>query len=238
MKDSDLKPAGSLALRFGVKALGYGPPGCGKTPLVNSAPSPVMLVTEPGMLSRRGSTVPAWQADTPERIKEFFEWLKGSTESKKFDTVAVDSLSQLAETVLKQSLKDVKDGRAVYGDMSKKVMVYVEQLFFMPNKHVYLICKESQMEEIVWDFSGPMPKQITYKKRVPFFPGLDLFTKVPHLYDEIIYINKGIVPGAPAGEHKYIRTSGDNSILARDRSGRLAEYEPHDLSALFAKAMS
>ena len=141
MKDSDLKPAGSLALKFGVKTLGYGPPGSGKTPIINTAPAPVMLVTEPGMLSMRGSKVPAFEADTPERIKEFFEWLKLSTESKKFDTVVVDSLSQLAETILKQCVKDVKDGRAVYGELSKRVMIYVEQLFFMPNKHIYLICK-------------------------------------------------------------------------------------------------
>ena len=53
MNINDLKPASALALRLGVKCVAYGPPGSGKTPISNTAPNPVMLVTEPGMLSMR-----------------------------------------------------------------------------------------------------------------------------------------------------------------------------------------
>lgn len=238
MKTSDLKPVSSLVQRYGVKCLAYGPPGGGKTPAIMSAPRPVLLVTEPGLMSMRGSTIPAWEGYTAEKIAEFFAWCGQSAETKNFDTICIDSISQLAEIILIKCLGSNKDGRKAYGELSQKVMEYVDQLYFMPQKHVYIIAKESKQEELVWSFSGPMPVQTPVMKKLPYFPGQDLNIKVPHRYDEIIRVAKGSIPGVQ-GEHRYFRTNGpDSELVVRDRSGRLNEYEPQDLSALFAKAMS
>jgi hypothetical protein len=57
-----LRPARDFAVQYGVKAIVYGPPGSGKTPVINTAPRPVMLVCEPGLLSMRTSTVPTFFA--------------------------------------------------------------------------------------------------------------------------------------------------------------------------------
>ena len=112
MNIQNLKPASELAQRFGVKALVYGGPGMGKTPIIKTAPRPVLCVVEPGMLSMRDATnIPAWDAYTPERIDEFFKWLFTSNEAKNFDTVGIDSISQLAEIILTQELNRNKDGR-------------------------------------------------------------------------------------------------------------------------------
>jgi AAA domain len=62
MQAKDLRPAGSFAQQYGVKMIAYGPPGAGKTPLINTAPRPILLIVEPGMLSMKGSTVPSWDA--------------------------------------------------------------------------------------------------------------------------------------------------------------------------------
>lgn len=111
MQMSQLKPASELAQRFGVKALVYGGPGMGKTPIIKTAPRPVLCVVEPGMLSMRDAVnIPAWDAYTPERIDEFFKWLFTSAEAKNFDTVGIDSISQLAEIILTQELNRNKDG--------------------------------------------------------------------------------------------------------------------------------
>lgn len=119
MRTSDLQPAGNFARQYGVKMLAYGPPGSGKTPLINTAPRPVLLITEPGMLSMR--EVPYRQeAPTVERIDEFFDWLFRSNESRNFDTVGVDSTSQLAEIVVKAELKRNRDGRKAYGEMARR----------------------------------------------------------------------------------------------------------------------
>lgn len=225
MQASQLKPASQLAQRFGVKALAYGGPGTGKTPMINTAPRPVLCVVEPGMLSMRTSNVPAWEAYDVPRINEFFKWLFNSNEARNYDTVGIDSISQLSEIILTEELKRNKDGRKAYGEMSRAVMEIVNALYYLPQKHVYLIGKQSTVDE-----GGIMRKK-------PYFPGQDLNVKIPHMYDEILHIGMSQVAGMPKPV-VAIRTAETFDIMARDRSGRLAELEPPDLSALFAKAMS
>lgn len=219
-----LKPAGNLAGRFGVKALAYGAPGTGKTPIFNTAPRPLLLAVEPGLLSMRGSTVPTYEAYTAGAIREFFKWFFESSETKNFDTLGADSVSQLAEIILTDKLLINKDGRKAYGDMSREVMEYLNKLYFFPQKHLYLICKQTTIEE-----SGA-------QKRRPYFPGQDLNVKVPHLFDEILHLGLHNIPGV-VGPQKAFCTVEQFDLLARDRSGNLAAYEPPNLTDIFNKAM-
>ncbi|HEX2243000.1 MAG TPA: AAA family ATPase [Gammaproteobacteria bacterium] len=225
MNISQLRPASQLAQRFGVKAVTFGGPGTGKTPLMNTAPRPVACITEPGMLTMRTSNIPAWEAYTPERVDEFFEWLKNSNETRNFDTVCIDSISQMAEIFLTRELARWKDGRKAYGEMSRHMMELLNFMYYMPQKHTYLIAKEGLIE-----LGG-------VTKRKPYFPGQDLNVKVPHMYDEVWHIGLANVPGQPKPV-VAIRTVETFDTFARDRSGRLAELEFPDLTALFNKAMS
>lgn len=234
MKASDLRPAYEFAQSYGVKAICYGPPGTGKTPAISSAPRPILCAIEPGMLSMRGSNVPTWQADTPERIEEFFKFLAESSEAKNFDTIGIDSASEMAEVFLNEELgKKSKsgnkvNGEAAYGEMATRTYEKLNQLFFTKEKNVYLICKQALINEGTED--API-----IKKR-PHFPGKVLNVKVPHLYDEILHLAEVQVP--QVGKVKAFRTRESFDVMARDRSGKLGEYEPTDLSALFAKCMS
>lgn len=226
MNMNDLKPANQLAQQFGVKMLAFGGPGSGKTPLADSAPRPVILVTEPGMLSMRNSGAPCFEAYTVPKIHEFFEWFHKSSESKNFDTLCCDSLSQMAEMVLELELSRNKDGRKAYGEMSRTVYKIVSDLYYMQSKHMYLICKQASVEE-----NGTS----NYKK--PYFPGNDLNVKIPHLFDLIAHIGLATVPGLPQPV-RAIRCNPTYDILARDRGGRLDPLEQPNLTALFQKAMS
>lgn len=224
MKASDLRPAGQLASRFGVKAVAYGPPGYGKTPVLNTAPRPVLCACEPGLLSMRGSNVATWEAYDVAAISEFFAWAFNSAEAKQFDTIAIDSLSQAAEIVLLECLTKRKDGRQAYGDMSRYIMDVANRLYFQQEKHVYITAKLGVVDE----------DGIT--RRRPFFPGQDLNVRIPHLFDEILYLAEANVPGV--GLRPAFRTRNTPSIMARDRSGRLSEYEPLDLASIFHKCQS
>ncbi len=219
-----LQPASALALKLGVKSLVHGGPGQGKTPVFNTAPRPILLAVEPGMLSMRGSTIPTFEAYTHERVDEFFKWWMGSAEVKNFDTLGIDSVSQLAEIFLLRAEAKLKDGRAAYGDMSDNVMYIMRYLYFQPNKHMYLICKQG-FETV---------NGVTQAR--PFFPGKDLNTKIPHMYDLIMQLGTFNIPGV--GSAKAFRTAPSLDAMARDRSGRLNEYEPPNITAIFNKAMS
>lgn len=227
MNINQLKPAHQFAKQYGVKMLGYGPPGEGKTPLINTAPRPVLAFVEPGMLSMRNSNVPTWEADTPEKCDEFFDWVFRSPEcAKNFDTICLDSASEMAEMYLRKAKGQYRNKLQAYGDMSEKVYGHLSGLYYLERKHVYLICKQGKRE------IGPDEVE-----KAPYFPGQELNVKVPHLYDLIAHISKAKIPGV-VGEPLAIRCKGTYGISARERSGICAEFEPPDLSKLFAKIMA
>lgn len=224
MNMQSLRPARDFAINFGVKAVIYGPAGSGKTPIINTAPRPVMLACEPGLLSMRGSNVPTWQGYTPETIDEFFKWFFGSTETKNFDTLAVDSTSHMADIYLQAALKTNKHGLAAYGEMATETLKHLNTLYYTRQKHTYLIAKQEIISE----------NGITLKR--PYYPGKQLPVELPHKYDQILQLDIQNVPGV--GQTKAFRCQGSIDVLARDRTGMLAEFEPPDFSKLVQKAMS
>jgi len=236
MQMSQLKPAYACAQQYGVKMLCYGGPGSGKTPIMRTAPNPVVIACEPGLLSLRDWDGPVWEAHNVPAIDDFFQWLNNSNEAKNFDTVCVDSASQMAEIYLAAELTTHKHGMKAYGEMSKSVMQHLGSssspmgrptgLYYMQEKHVYLIAKQQLTDE-----GGGF-----FKKR-PYFPGRELNIKVPHLYDEILHAGVTQIPGV-VGEQRAFRTLESLDATARDRSGRLDPFEPCDLAKLINKCMA
>lgn len=223
MNLQSLRPAKDYAIQYGVKSVIYGPAGSGKTPILNTAPRPVLLACEPGLLSMRKSTIPTFPAFTDAAIDEFFKWLFHSNESKNFDTIGVDSTSQMAETYLQAALKTNKHGLQAYGEMARRTMDQLRGLYYMQQKHTYLIAKQ----EIVSDNGMGL--------RRPYFPGKQLPIDVPHLYDAILHLDKQNVPGQ--GQVTAFRCIGSIDVVARDRTGSLAEYEPPNFDYIVKKAM-
>lgn len=224
MQTRDLVSSGSLAQQYGVKALAYGPPGSGKTPVAATAPAPVLLAVEPGMLSMRGTNIATYEAQTWARIKEFFEWLEKSNESRQFQTVAVDSVSQMCEIHLRDNPKKHSHGLQKYGAMAEDVYDILHKLYYAKERHTYLICKQAILRT---DDST---------KVKPYFPGNDLDVKVPHLFDEILHLDNFVIPGV--GPARAFHCFNGVGSMCRDRSGKLSEYEPPNLSAIFQKCMA
>lgn len=231
MNIKDLVPAGQCAANMGVKAVLYGEPGIGKTPLINTAPNPCLLAIEPGMLSMRGSSVMTYKAyehpkGTHVGIDEFFEWWFKSNEAKKFDTLGIDSGSEMAEAYLRHFQAKLSHGKQCYGEMSLATMKHFTMLYYQQYKHIVIITK--QFEDVA-----------TGRKK-PSFPGNDLNIKVPHFFDAILHyatVAPGTIPGV-LEEVKAIRSKGTSQIMARDRSGQLNEFEQPNLQQIFNKCMA
>lgn len=234
---SDFVPANKLAQQYGVKGMYYGPAGGGKTPLIATAPRPLLLCIEPGTGSLRNMpNLPVYDAiNNLKRVDDFFKWLMGSHETRNFDTIGLDSGSYLAELIRLEELSKKSnsgakvDGKAAYGEISKRTYKYLFDLYALQQKHVYLICKQGSA-----NIDG-------MEMTVPFFPGKDLYATVPGLYDVIAQVGKFQVPGY--GETKAIRTRGTMTTLARHRTDGfnaipVNDFEPCDLTALFNKIMS
>lgn len=219
-----LRQAREFALTYGAKSVIYGGPGSGKTPIINTAPRPVMLACEPGLLSMRNSSVPTFFAPDADKIDEFFKWFFHSKEPEAFDTLALDSVSQMCELYLQRAQKQNKHGLAAYGQMARDVMSQLNPLFYMQKKHAYLIAKQQTLNS-----NGSNTK-------IPYFPGQQLPVDVPHLYDFILHLDTQNVPGV--GQVKAFRCIGSMDTVARNRTGNLDEFEPPHFGNLVTKAMS
>jgi UDP:flavonoid glycosyltransferase YjiC (YdhE family) len=82
MNITNLVAVSSLVHRYGVKAVVYSGPGLGKTPLLTTAPNPVICFTEPGFLSVRKYNGPCYPAFTYREIREFWQWAISSQEAR------------------------------------------------------------------------------------------------------------------------------------------------------------
>ena len=223
MNIQSLRPASDFAQQYGVKSVIYGPPGSAKTPLINTAPRPILLATEPGLLSMRGSNVPTFLAPDAKTIDEFFTWFFNSNENKNFDTLAIDSGTQMAETYLLQAEATNKHGLKAYGEMADNTMKQLRQMYFMPQKHIYLIAKEQITEDN------------NVRMRRPYYPGRELPIKVPHLFDFVLRLDTHNVPGV--GQVRAFRCNSSFEEMARARTGNLNDYEEPHFGKLIQKAM-
>ena len=237
MNQNDLKPAHTLAKRYGVKVTLFGDAGSGKTPIAaTTTPRPLLLLSEAGAGSLRNCNTPAFEAFTAAAIADFFKWFLKSNEPKNFDTLIIDSFSHVAEIILKEKEKQIKHGMQAYGAMNDLVMEYANDIFYLPQKHVILIAKQGLIEngrQKVIEGGEVITEPIMQKR--PYFPGKELNTKLPHLFDSTWHLSEIFVNNET---HKAVRTKAIPEIFARDRGGNLADLEPAHIGNLFAKSMA
>jgi phage nucleotide-binding protein len=220
----NLKSTGKLALN-GVKILVYGQAGAGKTTLIASLPSPVVLSAEGGLLSIANTDIPYIEISSMADLKEAYTWLASSNEAAGFESVALDSISEVAEVVLQHELKKNKDGRAAYGEMNTTMTELIRAFRDLSGKHVYMSAKlEKSQDEM---------GKILYN---PAMPGKSLTQSLPYFFDEMLALR--VERDAEGNTQRALLCDGDGLWLAKDRSGRLAKWEQPDLGAVIRKIAS
>lgn len=217
----DLKRTGGLTAN-GVKILVFGASGAGKTSLIKTLPNPVVLSAEGGLLSIQDADVPYIEIKTMDDLMEAYSWCKESTEANGFQSVALDSISEVAEVVLAYELKNNKDGRAAYGELNTTMQAMIRAFRDLPGKHVY--------------FSAKMEKSQDENGRIlfsPSMPGKSLSQNLPYFFDEVLALR---VERDQEGRNvRALMCDTDGLWLAKDRSGKLDAYEAPDLGAIIAK---
>ena len=209
----------------GVKVLVYGQAGAGKTVLASTAPAPFLISAEGGELSLRTMQIPMVKVTTVEDLRDVYAWCERSAEAKQFQTICIDSLSEIAEVVLNNAKRQVKDPRQAYGELIEKMETTIRMFRDLPGRNVYMSAK---MEPTKDELTGVV-------KYGPAMPGSKLGTKLPYFFDQVcrLGINK-----APNGEcYRFLQTQPDLQYEAKDRSGVLAAVEPPHLAQLFNKIL-
>ena len=210
----------------GVKLIVYGGAGTGKTVLCSTAPQPVILSAEAGLLSLRKFNLPYILITDYKALEEAYLWVMKSNESKQFNTICLDSLSEIAEVVLTDLKSKTKDPRKAYGEVQDQVLSLLRSFRDMPQKHVYFSAKQEKLkDELTGGFIyGPM------------MPGTKLPQQVPYFFDELFNLMVYQDP-TTRQDIRALRTKKDFQYEAKDRSGLLDEWEVPNLSHIFDKIM-
>ena len=219
-------PVDSQLVNNGVKCVVYGGPGVGKTRLALTVPAPIILSAEQGLLSIRGAGLQQLpEIRTLAELINAHNWLLNDKAAAPYQTVVVDSITEIAEVVLASAKSSTKDGRKAHDDASTLVVAHVFRLFRdLPKKHVLMIAKETFRED-------QYTKLIQY---MPDMPNGKLRTALPHYFDFVFRYVHGVGPNGPwAG----LQCHADASAVAKCRSGRLAMWEAPHMGEIFNKAM-
>lgn len=225
----------------GIKCLVYGGAGTGKTVLSATLPSPVLISAEAGVLSLRKDNLerlfgvgnPGVTYDMPmivvqnvDDLTDAYRWASQSHEAKAFQSIGLDSLSEIAEVVLNNAKRQVKDPRQAYGELIEKMETLIRYFRDLPGKNVYMAAK---ME--------PQKDELTGVIRFgPSMPGAKLGSKLPYFFDLAMRLG---VNKTPQGEtYRFLQTQPDLQYEAKDRSGALQPMEYPFLGAIFEKILA
>lgn len=217
----NLKRTGGLSAN-GVKLLVYGQAGAGKTSLIQTLPQPMVLSSEGGLLSIQDADLPYIEINSMATLMEAYKWLTESAEAVDFKSVAIDSISEIAEVVLNAEKKATKDPRQAYGAMQEQMADIIRAFRDLPDRHVYMSAKLEKTQ----DEMG----RVLYS---PSMPGNKTGQALPYFFDEVLALR--VEKDAEGNTQRALMCDSDGLWLAKDRSGKLDTWEAPDLSAIIVK---
>lgn len=206
----------TATLANGIKCLVYGNAGVGKTRLLASAPKPIIISAEKGLLSLRKFKLPAIEISSLAQLGEAYQYVAGP-QGQAYTTVCLDSVSEIAEVVLAEEKAKTKDGRKAYGEMQDDMVQILRDFRNLPRKHVVFLAKQERIQD---GTTGGMLFG-------PSFPGKQLAQAAPYFFDEVWQLVNFQDP-ATGLVTRALRTSPDAQNTAKDRSGALAYWENAD----------
>jgi hypothetical protein len=211
----------------GIKCLIYGRAKSGKTVLCSTAPNPFIFSAESGLLSLQWAKIPYYTISTIKDLYEAYKWVESSKEAKKYDTICLDSISEIAEVVLADEKKKTKDARRAYGETQDQILALIRKFRDMPGPNIYFSAKEERIVDGVTNMQ-------TFS---PLFPGQKLAQHVPYFFDEIfqLCVYQDNDTKKPL---RTLRTRLHPQYVAGDRSGKLNEWEPPNLTTVFDKILN
>ena len=219
-----LKLHSTMTIQKYINCLVYGDSGVGKTVLLGTAPKPLILAVEKGILSLSDQDIPMFEIRNRDHLNEAYEWLDCSAEAKKkYSTICIDSVSEAAEILLAEEKANNKDGRAAYGTMADLMAITIRSFIALKYHTVFT----AKLKKLVDEDSGA----ISY---MPSVPGQMLLNNLPYMFDEVLLMDIG---KNGKEEYRYLNTVKGRQYIAKDRSGKLLPKEKPDLTYIFDKIL-
>lgn len=212
------------AVSNGVKLLIHGLSGAGKTTLLGTTGAPTIIISaEGGMLSLADLDIPVIEIRSMDELYEAYDYVANNPEGQQYQWVGLDSVSEIAEVVLNAEKKGAKDPRQAYGALSEKMTDLVRAFRDLPGRNVVFIAKQERAKD---EATGG-------HLYFPSMPGNSLKQGISYFFDEVLALR--VEKDAEGNPVRWLQTSRDFQYEAKDRSGKLAMFEPANLADIAAK---
>ena len=198
----------------------YGIAGAGKTRLISTLTDQFVVSAEGGLLSLADFDIPYTEIRTLADIREVYQYLL-SKESSQYQTIAIDSISEIAETILVNEKKGSKDPRQAYMAMQDMVIELLRKFRDLPF-HFYATAKVERTQDEVG--------KLLYS---PSMPGTKVGNMLPYFFDEVLALR--VDRGADDVVTRVLHCQNDGVWQAKDRSGKLSMWENPDLQVIINK---
>lgn len=210
----------------GIKCLVYGQAGAGKTTLAATMPSPIIISAEGGLLSIQDAGLPYIEVNSMETLQEAFEYVAGP-DGETFQSVVLDSLSEIGEVVLNFEKKRTVNGKLVdprqaYGAMQEQLTDVIRAFRDLPGRHVMMTAKMEKAQ----DEMG----RVSYS---PSLPGNKMAQSLPFFFDEVLALR--VEKDAEGVAQRALMCDSDGLWTAKDRSGKLDAWEAPDMGEIISK---
>lgn len=219
-----------------VKIIIYGQSGVGKTSLAKTTDGKTLIISaESGLTSINDADIDVIDItvddndqmltaiDKWHRFKEALEIAKSSN----YQWLFVDSITEIGQVVLeaiKESDKkylDPKNGLQMWGVYGETMRLMLKMLRDLPKINVVLTCLAKQEKD-------EMNRKIM---------SLDLQGRIsdhlPALFDEVFFYH--LFNDENGERHRYLATQPTDFYVAKDRSGKLQEFEQPNLAEIARK---
>lgn len=184
-----------------VKCVVYGGAGVGKTRFCATAPKPIIISAESGLLSLASQNVDYIEINTLDDLNAAYKELKKSTD---YDTICLDSLSEIAEQLMEQYLPKHKDKRQAYGEMAMDMIPMLRKFRDIQGKNTIFTTKLIRVHD----------EETEKTTEELFLPGKVLPNQVPYMVDELFCLR-------PDRKGTILQTKPDRMRFCKDRSGAL-----------------
>jgi len=201
----------------------YGQSGIGKTVLSSTAPKPLFLDLEEGLLSVVDRGVSRIKVESGANLADAYTWLKEKNNNT-FQTVVLDSLSELQRVLISEFVKQLGLPTAdlrVWGLVLDKMWRIVKSFKQLPLHFIATSTVKSEKDEVTGiivqrpSFSGQFSEQVAL------------------YFDEVFYMD--LVEKEEGKSERVLFTQPRSHFFAKDRSGKLDPIEIPDLNSIFKK---
>lgn len=216
----------------GIKCLVYGQSGVGKTTLAKTIPEKTLIISaESGLLSLADYDIDVFdlnQFKTAEQkvasLGEVYRLLTTKEYQDKYQCIFVDSITEVAQLIvqfLKTKYPDRKDALVMWGEYSEKIKSFIKAY------------RDLQGYDVVFTALRAVEKDDVGRR----YFGIDMNGKISiqieALLDELFCLE--VIQNEDGEKKRVLITNKTDQYSAKDRSGKLSNYEPADLEVVFNK---